>query len=132
MRSLVIMYVFTNAQEHMERKVHFNPHQIGNQVSYEQLLKMINNTTPEQLNQIFNVLNRNTIMDYHRSVNMVGTLVWKVKRTGRVEDGLYVMDWKTKPQQDMVKTMSGIKKGNEVPEVRHKRLGHVPLKRIQE
>ena len=54
-------------------------------------------------------------------------LFGKVKRTSRIEYGLYVMDQKTKPQQDKVKIMFVTKKGNEGLKLRDKRLRHAPM-----
>ncbi|KAG5587509.1 hypothetical protein H5410_047943, partial [Solanum commersonii] len=62
-----------NLQDHKEKKAHIaiGEHQMGDQVTQEHLFQLLNNTSPEQLNQIFNMLKRdNNNMDPQKSVNM--------------------------------------------------------------
>uniref|UniRef100_M1DAA2 Integrase core domain containing protein n=1 Tax=Solanum tuberosum TaxID=4113 RepID=M1DAA2_SOLTU len=66
-----------NVQDHMEWKAHTvigEQSQGGGQVTQEQLLKMMKNSSPTQLNQIFNVLNENNkiIENSQKSACMAG------------------------------------------------------------
>ncbi|KAK6804246.1 hypothetical protein RDI58_002030 [Solanum bulbocastanum] len=66
-----------NMQDHMEWKAHTAMGEQspgGNQVTQEQLLQMMQNSSPTQLNQIFNVLNESNKMmeDLHKGAYMAG------------------------------------------------------------
>ncbi|KAH0650020.1 hypothetical protein KY284_029932 [Solanum tuberosum] len=100
---------------------------MGEQLTHDQLLQMMNKSSLTQLNQILNVLqdNNNTI-NTQKSAHM-DLLSGKVKGIGKVEDGLYVLNWNTKQHQNRIKSLSAMGSGERDLELWHKRLGHVPM-----